>query len=127
MDHPKGCASSSLGGCLVLFAVIIVFISGFTLAIDQICYGEMRRFMETYPGAETRLIRNNFLRPYGIGETVVILNSEDDAITVRGWYGRLTGEELRAGRVLSRVSFDVTSLDDGGSQIILLGHCAQSP
>ncbi|MFW5747997.1 MAG: hypothetical protein ACOCYT_00130 [Chloroflexota bacterium] len=104
----------------------VVLLSVFTLTLDQMCVNEMKRFMPIYPDAEIISQEYNFLRPYGIGETVMLLYSADDSRTVGGWYGRHIGMELREGRNLVRNEWSVVRAEDRqGSQIILYGRCVQ--
>ncbi len=105
-----------------------------TLGLDAMCYNDLSQRLPIYPGARITLERYSFLRRYGMGETLIILDSDDPEATVRDWYGREQGRvaqrirqdgNLRLFYGFSNATASVTTAEDGtGSQIILSGTCA---
>lgn len=124
MDHaPQGCASRPLAGCLVIFVVMFCSVSGFVLVGDQLCYSEHSNYLQPYPDAELIYTDYNFIRAFGIGQTVQQFYSEDDPVTIRAWYGPLVAERPRTGRI-TRGEYHAIRAEDGeGSYIFLVGRC----
>jgi hypothetical protein len=114
---------------LVMFGCVGVS----TLGLDVVCYGALTRRMPLYPNANVTFEQHNFLRSFGVGETVMILESEDEPSVVRSWYGRTIGQtaqEAAEGKILgytlARVSWTVQRAETGnGSEIFLSGTCGQ--
>jgi len=105
-----------------------------TLAIDAMCYNALSQRLPIYPGARMTFEQYSFLRRYGMGGTLMILDSDDSPDTVQEWYGRISGQlareardngTLRAMYGFARADWSVATAEDGtGSQIILSGVCA---
>jgi hypothetical protein len=118
-------------GCLVvvLAATLCIGVTGFTF--DRLCSSNLSQLIPFYPGSQMISERHSFLTMYGIGETVVILHSDDDPNVVNSWYGRTMGgfrrrsiQETIIGAQLVRGNFSVTGDVGGqGTQIILYGNC----
>ncbi|TVR24389.1 MAG: hypothetical protein EA396_01480 [Anaerolineaceae bacterium] len=124
MDHsPPGCTSRPLVGCFIIFLVMICSVSSFVLVGDQMCRNELNSYLPPYPDAELIYTDYNFIRPFGIGQTVKQYYSEDDPITIRAWYGPFIAERSRTRR-LTRGEYHAVRADDGeGSYIFLVGRC----
>ena len=54
------------------------------------CYNTLSKRLPVYPGAAITFERAS-LRRYGMGETIMILDTDDAPAEVREWYGRYTG------------------------------------
>jgi hypothetical protein len=120
-------------------ALLIVGLFGscaivFTLAFDSMCYNVLSQRLPIYPGAKITLERYSFMRRYGMGETIMVLDSDDAVEIVRDWYGRARGrvsQQVRRDNTMNlfygftRAVASVTTAEDGtGSQIVLSGACA---
>jgi hypothetical protein len=96
------------------------------------CYDTLSKRLPVYPGAAITFERAS-LRRYGMGETIMILDSDDAPAEVREWYGRYTGSlnrEMQQDGVggmffsFTKAVWSVTTAEDGtGSQILLSGAC----
>lgn len=87
-----------------------------------------------YPNATIIYRVHNFINEWGMGNTVFILETDDEIDVVRSWYGVHTGTFLREalqnptpitdlGRRIARADWAVERQDDGtGTQITLLAH-----
>jgi len=123
-----------LRAILLVIVLISVCTTVTTLGLDAMCYNVLSQRLPIYPGARITLERYSFLRRYGMGDTLIILDSDDLPDTVREWYGREQGSvalRLRQGGNLqlfygfTNATTSVTTAEDGtGSQIILSGTCA---
>jgi hypothetical protein len=127
-----GCRRTLLSLILIALAVSLCIGSTVT-AIDSLCYAAQAPLLPYYPGARVVRINTSAPRPFGWGETVVQLESDDDPSTVRDWYGGRFGRALgeRADGPLAfmsgtaRTSYRVRRADDGtGSTITLRATCA---
>ena len=130
MDYPTaGCSRRSVLGVLMVMGLVVVCLIGSALVTDSLCQQGFARRLPIYPGAEVKWERHNFLSAFGMGETVLVLTTPDNAETVREWYTTATATAIR-GSVddvpmrLTRGEWTVDAEDDGsGTQIILHGVC----
>jgi hypothetical protein len=105
-----------------------------TLAMDSMCYNVLSQRLPIYPDAEITVERYSFMRRYGMGETILVLESDEESEVVRDWYGRARGsiaQQVRRDNTMklfygfTRAVASVTTAEDGtGSQIVLSGACA---
>ena len=95
-ERPYGCSRRAGIGCLAIFALIVGCIGTFMIGVDAGCYGAMTRKIPIYPGARVISQHYNLFRAFGMGETLVLIETDDDVETVRNWYGRTVGEVYRA-------------------------------
>ena len=117
-------------GCLVVLGAVILC-GGITFfAADRICYGNLSRRLPIYPNATVTSRTHNLFTEFGMGNTVVVLDSPDPPDNVRSWYAVETGsyvrESLRNNTPFFRMaqgSATINSNGSGGSQIILYGTC----
>ena len=117
-------------GCLVILAAVVLC-GGITFfAADRICYGNLSQRLPIYPNATVSSRTHNLFTEFGMGNTVVVLDSPDSPDDVRSWYAVQTGsylrEALRSNTPFFRMaqgSATVSRSDTGGSQIILFGTC----
>jgi len=116
---------------VVIIVLVITLIVIATLSIDTLCYNTLTLRLPLYPDAEQIMARHNFLRQFGMGETVIVLQTEDTPDVVREWYGRTIGETAQQHENdpffygFTSANWSVTRAEDGeGTQIILSGVCA---
>lgn len=117
-------------GCLVILAAVVLC-GGITFfAADRICYGNLSQRLPVYPNATVTSRTHNLFTEFGMGITVVVLDTPDTPETVRSWYAVETGsyvrEALRNNTPFFRMaqgSATINSNGSGGSQIILYGTC----
>ena len=133
MDHETeyGCRR----GLLVTLGVILLVMtcSGVTVgALDILCHNIMTERLPLYAGAEITFENHSFIRSFGMGDTVIILESDEPSEVVREWYARTVAARKKDAREagdmaffsLSKTAVSVTSRADGtGSLIILSGSC----
>ncbi len=118
-------------GCLLIIILIVVCGSGTLFVADRICYGNLSQRLPIYPNATVERRTHNLFTEFGMGNTVIIMNSPDAPSTVRSWYALHTGTYLREALQndtpffrMAQGQVDVTRSEDGaGSQIILFGTC----
>lgn len=117
-------------GCLVLILAIIVCVSTVTFAADRLCYGNLSQRLPIYPNATASTRTHNMFTEFGMGNTVVVLDSPDAPDAVRSWYAVHTGDYLRRALRentpffrMAQGKVDVYSDGEGGSQIVLRGTC----
>ena len=110
---------------IIIIGIIVMVIIA-TATIDHNCYNHATLFLPQYPNAEFMDVQNEFLRPFGMGITLMTLETSDDADTVRSWYL----QELREIREanpnftgLATTDWDVVANGEG-SLIYLLSECA---
>lgn len=136
MDHPQyGCSRRAGLGCLAIFGALFACIASFLLVADFGCYNTMTAKLPVYPNARVVTSKYNMFRAFGIGETLVLLNTDDTPTVVRDWYGRTVGALYQAAQqgkrsdlffFLANARYTVTGAPNGGtgSQILLSGVCA---
>lgn len=130
-DRPYGCSRRALLSILIVIGVLFGCIIVSFVGVDAMCYSSLSQRLPYYPGATVTLERHNFLRPFGMGETIVILDSDDPPETVQKWYGQKTYEGQQRAKenhdpfyYTATGKYSVTTAEDGtGSQIILSGGC----
>lgn len=117
---------------VVIPLLLLVCIGGVTLALDHLCYSGLTQRLPLYPDAEITFERHSGMRAFGMGETLLILESADPIETVREWYGRAGGAAVRrmqqSGQRLlismSQAEYSLITAEDGqGTQITLSGIC----
>lgn len=124
-----GCRRMFLGTLIVGIAMLLC-IGVTTIVVDGACYSDMEGRLPIYPNATIKVQQHNFFRQFGMGESVMILHSDDPSATVRDWYSRTVGEVVYADvqqgtiRHMGRTNWTVGPDEAGtGSQIILYGRC----
>lgn len=133
MDDERGygCGRRALLYTLAITAAMFLCIGGTTAAIDAVCYSTLTRRLPVYPDAEVTLLRYNFVRAFGMGQTVMVLETADPPDAVREWYGRSFGAAARAAQDnrdpffnMATSAHSITAAESGsGSQIVLSGVC----
>jgi hypothetical protein len=131
MERSYGCSRKAVLVTLLFVGVIFLCGTVSILTIDSICWSNMTQKLPIYPSATISFQRHNFLRPFGMGTTVMTLETEDSPDGVRDWYGRAVGAAARAAKDSDNrlynvpiARFSITGAEDGtGSQIILSGDC----
>ncbi len=125
-------------GCLVIVLSVLVCGSGMFLTFDRVCLEYLPARLPLYPNATITFRTHNFITEWGMGNTVFILDTDDEPDAVRAWYGVHTGTFLRESlqnptlltdvqRRIARADVTVQRAEDGtGSMITLLGTCVNN-
>jgi len=125
--QPRGCKQSLLS-FLAIIGAIVVCIGGVTLGLDGACVADIAPRMVYYPGATFVSENHTFFREFGMGETGIILHSDDDPDKVRSWYAVTISAILQkrgSAGTFGSVKWLVQAGDDGkGSDIALYSKCA---
>lgn len=117
-----------IGSAAVLLVMVLCVVVT-TLALDGTCLADMEPRLPRYPNATVVLEQHNFLTQFGMGESVLMLHSDDDVATVRDWYGRTIGAiyaemQKENVRTFGKTNYTVGQSETGsGTQIILYGRC----
>jgi hypothetical protein len=130
-ERGYGCGRRALLYTLVITVAMFLCIGGTAAAIDVMCYNTLTQRLPVYPDAEVTLLRYNFVRAFGMGDTAMVLETTDPPEVVREWYGRTFGAAAQAARDnhdpffnLATSAYSITAADSGsGSQIVLSGVC----
>ncbi|MBI5670753.1 MAG: hypothetical protein HZC41_22395 [Chloroflexi bacterium] len=130
-ERPYGCSRRALLGMLVVVGAMFTCIGISFVGVDAMCYSSLSQRLPIYPGATVTLERHNFIRTFGMGETIVMLESDDPPDVVQAWYGKQTYEGQQRAKenrdpfyYIATARYSVTKAEDGtGSQIILSGGC----
>jgi hypothetical protein len=132
MDNnmPRGCLHTIRNGMIIMLLVLACGGSSI-LGIDVMCYNSLSKRLPIYPDSERTFAKHSFLRAFGMGETLIILETDDPIDVVRQWYGTTVGKVSRANRDnpvffgVSSAAWSVAKSEDGtGTQIVLSGVCA---
>lgn len=130
-ERPYGCSRRAVLAILVVFLAIFGCIGGLALGVDAACYSAMTKKIPLYPNARVTYQVYNTFRLFGLGETRLVLDSDDPVDEVRNWYGRTVGANTKAAQenhdpffFLATGRWAVAEAEDGsGTQIILSGVC----
>ncbi len=128
MDRqPRGCRRSLLG-LLAVIGAIVLCVGGTTLGLDGICVADVAPRMVSYPGSTVVSENHTLFREYGMGETGIVLHSDDDPEKVRSWYAVTTSDLAQkrgSAGTFGAVKWLVQAGEDGkGSDIVLYSKCA---
>ncbi len=125
--QPRGCKRSLLS-VLGIIGAIILCVGGTTLGLDGACVADVGPRMVIYPGATVISRNHTFFQDFGMGETGIVLHSEDDPEKVRSWYAVTISDVLRkrgSAGTFGKVKWQVERASDGtGSDIALYSQCA---
>ena len=112
--------------------VMLACVSVTLLTLDNLCYTGLSQRLPVYPGATVTVERHNGLRAFGMGETIMVIETDDPLETVRDWYGVNAGGAVRRmqqqGQMIlvniTETSYSATTAEDGtGTQVLLSGVC----
>ncbi len=123
-----GCRRMVIGSAAVLLVMVLCVVVT-TLALDGTCSADMEPRLPRYPNATVTLEQHNFLTQFGMGESVLMLHTDDDVAVVREWYGRTIGAiyadmQKNNVRTFGHTNYTVGQSETGsGTQIILYGRC----
>ena len=124
-----GCRRMIVGTLAVMLAIVLC-ITTVVIGVNGSCVADLAPRLPIYPNATVKLQQHNFLTQFGMGESVMILHSDDAVETVRDWYSRTVGAivyaDVQKGNVrhMGRTNWTVDESPEGkGSQIILYGYC----
>lgn len=92
-----------------------LFVLLFVLLMDQACYHDITSRQMMYPGAEIVFEDYDFLRLRGMGNTTLVLQTEDDEETLKQWMRERNLELLRAERYrgLAALTWGVQPVKEG--------------
>lgn len=130
-ERPYGCSRRALLSVLVLLVALFACVGVSFVGVDAMCYSSLSQRLPLYPGATVTLERHNFMRAFGMGETIMVLESDDPPEVVQAWYGRVTYDGQQRAKAnhdpfyyMATGRYSVTAAEDGtGSQIILSAGC----
>lgn len=113
----------SVGLILIGIALLTALVVGI---VDRQCASDIDRWLPLYPGAAVVSEQHTFLRPRGIGETMMTLRTPDNQRTVNAWYldylQRQT--ELNPNQGAATTGLRLEDAPDGGTLIHLYSECA---
>jgi hypothetical protein len=124
-DAPSmGCRGCLLSALAIVLALVVC--GGSVMAFyDVRCTQDANAWLPIYPESEIIREQYNGIRPFGVGVTLVRLQTEDDEATVQSFYVE-TQRALRradAEPLEARVSYFVEASPEGGSTVDLLSQC----
>ena len=124
-----GCRRMILGTLVVILALVLCVVV-VSIGVDRTCVNDLKPRLPIYPNTTVKLQQHNFLTQFGMGESVMILHSDDPVEVVRDWYSKTVGAIVYADvqkgtiRHMGRTNWTVGPEETGtGSQIILYGYC----
>ncbi len=117
-------------GTLAVCLAIVLCITVTLVGVDRTCVDDLAPRLPIYANTTIKLQQHNFLTQFGMGESVMILHSDDPVETVRNWYSRTVGAvvyaDVQKGTIkhMGRANWTVDAAPEGeGSQIILYSYC----
>jgi hypothetical protein len=124
-DAPSmGCRGCLLSGLAIMLALVVC--GGSIMAFyDVRCSQDANAWIPIYPESEIIREQYNGIRPFGVGVTLLRLQTEDDETTVESFYVE-TQRALRradAEPLEARVSYFVEASPEGGATVDLLSQC----
>jgi hypothetical protein len=131
MDERRspGCRRMLFGTLAVIMAMVLC-VTVVTIGVDRTCVSDLKPRLPIYPNTTVKLEQHNFLTQFGMGESVMILHSDDPVEVVRDWYSKTVGAvvyaDVQKGTIkhMGRTNWTVDEAPEGkGSQIILYGYC----
>jgi len=112
-----------LFGLAALGTLICVLVLGVT--IDGVCAREAAELIPIYPNST--LVRESYtlVRPFGMGDTVMVLETDDPQREVLQWYIDVRKKAPSNPQALAVLNFDIRPREDGtGARILLTSDCA---
>lgn len=107
----------------ILFGVFLCF-GGTLVVIDNVCAQNAAEYLLYYPNAEVASEDYTFVRAWGMGETTVVLETDDSTIRVLDWY-RDNRPTIQPVNLLATMDQTVRRDDaTGGTRIVLTSECA---
>lgn len=110
----------------LIFPLFIVGLLGVGfLGVDQMCINDAERRLPFYPGALKVSEQSNGLRVRGVGNSLVVLETEDSPEEVEAWYEAHNLELLNEGKTrgVNTVSRWLEPTARGATQIFYLSQC----
>lgn len=109
--------SATLGILLCLFALGV--------SIDMVCVRDANDMIPIYPNSTLISQSYTMFRPFGLGDTVVVLETDDAERDVLEWYGDIRTQNMTSYQSLAEMRFSVGPRADGaGARIVLTSDCA---
>ena len=112
-------------GMVLILIGIVTCISLVAYSGDYACIEGAKNWIPIYPdGREIRAEENVWFRRFGMGTTLLVLQTDDPPNTVRGWYfDQNTEASLNRKARPGELNWRVDPLDNGGSEITLSSTC----
>lgn len=127
MEYETAGRGGGARGCLAILGIFAAMLActGIGLGVvDYTCVNEANIWMPYYPDAEVAREAYNVFRPFGVGQTLVELRTQDSEATVREWYSQIRTETpFNFSNVTSSMRWDVQTNDDGSTTVILFSEC----
>lgn len=117
-NTPMGC----FRGLLVVIIGVILSAGGCVTVIDIDCHNAAQDYFVPYPDSTLFDENHNFIRPFGMGDSVRIYETPDDVTTVRNWYADQNLMIFHDSR-FGTMSRDLVA-DDGVTYIVMESSCA---
>jgi hypothetical protein len=111
------------------FLAVPVFIVGLMglvfLGVDQLCVNDANRRLPYYPNALRVQETHNGLRVRGMGNSLVLMHSEDSSEEVEAWFEEQSIKLLKSGRTrgLNTLSHWLGKSEEGKTEIYYLSQC----
>jgi hypothetical protein len=124
-DQPSLGCRGCLISALVVFSAMVLCGGSFLTFYDVRCVQDAGEWIPVYPDSTIVTQQYNFVRPFGVGVTLLRLHSDDDKDTVQSFYVE-TQRALRKADIdprQARMSYFVEGDAAGGSTIDLLSQC----
>jgi hypothetical protein len=111
---------SPLVGCLVIAAIVVLFIAALVFGSDQYCRYEINQRLPIYPGSTVLSSNYNGLRGRATGSSQMVVSTPDSPETVREWYRQLNLERVKkeGPRGLASVSYLIEPNTEGEGSVI---------
>jgi hypothetical protein len=123
--HDRSIPSIIISTIIIMLLVVLIFI-GAVLGIDEACHSSIETWVPYYPDATVVDIEHDLFRPRAMGNSLVILETDDDSRTVTDWYQSLQAT-LRAENVpegFAVYGYNIQPREGEGVTIYLYSECA---
>jgi len=114
---------------LILFGTAalgtLICVLTLSVTIDSVCAREASEQIPPYPNSTVIRQSHTLFRPFGMGETVMVLETDDDQRDVLKWYTEIRQQAVSNYQGLSVLNFNVSPRESGdGARIVLTSDCA---
>jgi len=120
-DNP---VRATLLSTLVIMAGIFACTGVTVVAIDAACNEYIERWAPYYPNAEQISAEYDFIRLRGMGNSLVVLQTDDDRATVSRWYGEWYRNEAGSSQGIGTAGYRLEERPDDSLYIYLFSRCA---
>jgi hypothetical protein len=112
---------------IVLFLLLVFGCPGsFAIGVDFACHASITTWLPVYPDAEVISVDYNFIRPFGLGSTLMVLRSSDDPETITAFYRQNIEDLINKGTPRGMGTTDFFAQphpEHEGSLITLFSRC----